>query len=119
MSAAAAAPKVVDHAHNLTYVGTTSTGVEHFLNIRYGQDTGGVNRFRHPVAYTYKSNTVVQATKLGPACPQKTDESLFGFSSDGGITQLSEDCLSLRVDRPFGTTQDAKLPVMVWIYGGM
>lgn len=34
------------------------------------------------------------------------------------VTHMSEDCLTLRVDRPAGTSASAKLPVMVWIYGG-
>ncbi|OJJ05157.1 hypothetical protein ASPVEDRAFT_55145 [Aspergillus versicolor CBS 583.65] len=31
---------------------------------------------------------------------------------------MSADCLTLRVDRPAGTPESAKFPVMVWIYGG-
>lgn len=34
------------------------------------------------------------------------------------ITGSSEDCLTLNVFRPAGTTASASLPVMVWIYGG-
>jgi carboxylesterase type B len=34
------------------------------------------------------------------------------------ITGQSEDCLSITVTRPEGVSQDAKLPVLFWIYGG-
>ena len=114
---AASPPTVTDSAHGIKYVGAASSGVEQFLNIRFGQDTGGVNRFKHPQAYTYASGTTVKATKLGPACPAKTLQSLFGFSDNGGVSSLSEDCLNLRLARPAGTQPSAGLPVMVWIYG--
>ena len=117
-SAALITPKVTDPAHGLTYVGVLTAGVENWLNIRYGQDTGGVNRFKHPTAFSYPTGTTVQATKLGPACPATTEQSLFGFKSNGNVNSLSEDCLNLRVARTLGTQSDAKLPVMVWIYGG-
>uniref|UniRef100_A0A8C5I1H6 Carboxylesterase type B domain-containing protein n=1 Tax=Gouania willdenowi TaxID=441366 RepID=A0A8C5I1H6_GOUWI len=32
--------------------------------------------------------------------------------------QISEDCLYLNIFTPANRAQDAKLPVMVWIYGG-
>ena len=52
------------------------------------------------------------ATEFGPICPQNQRVSQF-------IPKLpqSEDCLSLNVWSP-NTTSAAKLPVMVWIYGG-
>jgi carboxylesterase type B len=34
------------------------------------------------------------------------------------VTGQSEDCLSITITRPEGTSQDAKLPVLFWIYGG-
>lgn len=34
------------------------------------------------------------------------------------ISNVGEDCLTLDIRRPAGTTPDAKLPVLVWIYGG-
>ena len=82
---AASPPTVTDSAHGVTYIGAAKSGVEQFLNIRFGQDTGGINRFKHPQAYTYASGTTVKATKLGPACPAKTLQSLFGFTDNGGV----------------------------------
>ncbi|CAF9929426.1 MAG: hypothetical protein ALECFALPRED_004319 [Alectoria fallacina] len=31
---------------------------------------------------------------------------------------MSEDCLTLRIDRLGNTPADAKLPVMIWLFGG-
>ncbi len=52
------------------------------------------------------------ATEFGPICPQNQKPNQF-------IPKLpyAEDCLSLNVWSP-NTTSAAKLPVMVWIYGG-
>lgn len=109
---------VHDNAHNVTYVGYNESGVENFQNIRYGNDTSGANRFKHPQPFTYPNGTTVQATAAGASCPQQTIESLVGITQNEGVYSLSEDCLNLRIARPAGTKQDAKLPVMVWIYGG-
>ena len=115
--AAAAAPIVVDG--NISYLGKREGGVESFLNIKYGQDTGGLNRFKQPRAYAYPAGTVVNATKNGAACPQKTGNptpSLIGLF--GNVSEISEDCLTVRVDRPTLARFTARLPVMVYLYGG-
>lgn len=74
----------------------------------------------------------VDATGLGPACPQMTavditplllealflpgvQETLLFGTSAGDET---EDCLTISVMRPRGTPADAKLPVLFWIFGG-
>ncbi len=109
---------VHDSIQNLTYVGYNYSGVEQFQGIRYGQDTSGHNRFKHPKAFSYPNATIVQATAAGASCPQNTIESFAGFTENEGVYKLSEDCLNLRIARPAGTKQGAKLPVLVWIYGG-
>lgn len=109
---------VHDSQHNLTYTGYNHLGVENFQGIKYGQDTSGQNRFKHPQAYTYPTGTTVDATKAGPACPQNTSQTLGGFTENPGVYNMSEDCLNLRIARPPGTAASANLPVMVWIYGG-
>lgn len=38
-------PIVVDSSQNVTYEGVYQSGVEAFLGIHYGQDTGGLNLF--------------------------------------------------------------------------
>jgi carboxylesterase type B len=119
VSAVSQSPATVgDSLHNVTYVGYNYSGVEQFQGIRYGQDTSGLNRFKHPQAFSYPNATVVQATAAGASCPQNTIESLASFTENEGVYNLSEDCLNLRMARPAGTKQDAKLPVLVWIYGG-
>ena len=113
----AAAPIIVDG--KVSYVGTQHAGVESFSSIKYGHDTGGANRFKQPRAYSYPAGTLVNATRYGAACPQKTGNptpSLIGLF--GNVTEISEDCLTIRVDRPADTAPNAKLPVMVYLYGG-
>ncbi|KIX07786.1 uncharacterized protein Z518_02440 [Rhinocladiella mackenziei CBS 650.93] len=109
---------VHDNVHNLTYIGYNYSGVENFQGIRYGKDTSGSNRFKHPRAFTYPAGTTVAATAAGPSCPQNTIQSFIGFTQNPGVYNMSEDCLNLRIARSAGTKQNANLPVMVWIYGG-
>ena len=109
---------VRDNTHNLTYVGVSFAGTEQFLGISYGQDTSGANRFKPPKTFNYATGTTIQAAVAGAACPQNSILSFLGAVSENpGVYNVSEDCLSLEVIRPAGTKQNAKLPVMVWIYG--
>ncbi len=50
-----------------------------------------------------------QATNFSVGC--------VGIGGDNTGLALGEDCLTLNVIRPSGTTSESKLPVMVWIYG--
>jgi carboxylesterase type B len=110
---------VTDNSHNVSYVGFSFAGTEQFQNIKYGQDTSGQNRFKHPQPFSYPTGTVVQATAAGAACPQNSIQSLLGaISTNPGVFNISEDCLNLEVVRPAGTKPGAKLPVMVWVLGG-
>lgn len=102
-------------ANNLTYHGTTQGSVEHFQNIKFAHDTSGERRFAPPEPYTPPDDSEVDATAPGPACPQ-SEASIPPFFDETPNT--SEDCLSLRVARPAGTSAGAKLPVVVWVYGG-
>lgn len=116
---AQSAVTVRDNGHNLTYIGYTYEGVENFQGIRYGQDTSGPNRFKHPKSFSYPTGTTVRATAAGASCPQNTMMTFLGaISQNPGVYSLSEDCLNLRIARPAGTRQNANLPVMVWLYGG-
>ncbi|KAJ5216288.1 carboxylesterase [Penicillium cinerascens] len=99
------------------FEGSSANNVESFLNIRFGQDTGGNNRFAPPKPYNYPTGSVVNATQSGAACPQQKVP-VEGISVFDNVTHISEDCLTLRVDRPANTCSTAKLPVMVYIYGG-
>lgn len=110
----------VVHASNpsiVAFKGVTANDVESFLNIKFGVGTAGDNRFAPPQPYTYPSGSTVDASRPGAACPQSKIP-LPRFPLLDNITDVSEDCLTLRIDRPAGTQANAKLPVMVYIYGG-
>lgn len=111
------------HNSNVTYKGLQTDQVESFVGIRYAHDTGGVNRFKPPIPYIPRPNSVIQATKTGPACPQPTyldPDSVFGLFGPGTVpTDISEDCLRLNVWRPKGTREGDDLPVLLFIHGGI
>jgi carboxylesterase type B len=117
LSERASALSVTDPSNQVTYNGKSSNNVESFLNIRFGQDTGGANRFLHPKPFSYPNGTMVDASAPGAACPQQKVP-VPGFNAFDNVTTASEDCLTLRIDRPAGTSASDKLPVLVWIYGG-
>ncbi|THV00542.1 alpha/beta-hydrolase [Dendrothele bispora CBS 962.96] len=111
-------PTVTDTVHNVTYIGTSTVpGIEKFLNIPYGKDTSGQRRFTSPEPTYLPSGTVYNATTPGPVCPQPTSGG-FAFFTNLTESDLSEDCLRLKVARPTELKDGEKLPVMVWIYGG-
>lgn len=109
-------PHVVDKKHGLSYRGHYDDGVEHFQNIFYAEDTSGPNRFAPPISVNHPPGTIIDATKLGAFCPQGVGGPPLPFQSP--ITNISENCLSLRIARQRGTKSKAKLPVLVWIHGG-
>ncbi|KAF7562671.1 hypothetical protein G7046_g1491 [Stylonectria norvegica] len=112
-------PTVVDPRHDITYQGLHRNGIEVYLNIPYGQDTSGVNRFKPPKPYDLKphAGTTVLADKYGPACPQPLGPWVAPISLSN-ITNISEDCLNLNVARPKATSATSRLPVMIYIHGG-
>lgn len=115
---AAAAPTAVDTVNNVTYRGLYRNGIEAFLNIPYGQDTGGEQRFKPPRPYRPQPGSEVIVQSYGPSCPQPLGDELGAPLVLGNVTNTSEDCLNLNVARPQGTLAGDKLPVMVWIHGG-
>ncbi|RMZ78185.1 hypothetical protein DV738_g3968, partial [Chaetothyriales sp. CBS 135597] len=103
--------------------------VESFKGIPFAQPPVGNLRLRPPQRITEAFGTI-DATGIPRACPQfyiGFDDSnlpqsavaallnspLFQTASDAG-----EDCLTLNVQRPEGTTSGSALPVVVWIFGG-
>ncbi|KAI0376256.1 carboxylesterase family protein [Hypomontagnella monticulosa] len=117
VAAAACNPVVVDPKNNVTYKGLNRNDIEVFLNIPYGQDTGGANRFKPPKAAVPQPGTTIVAQSYGPACPQQIGESVPPLVLTS-VAEISEDCLNLNVARPSGLTAKDRLPVIVWIYGG-
>lgn len=113
-----------------TVIGSVVDSVEYYRGIPYAQPPTGSLRLKPPVRL--ESFGTVEATGVGPACPQITnadqspaflkvlsdpeiEQQLFFGSATGDVT---EDCLTISVMRPEGTPTDAKLPVLFWIFGG-
>ncbi|KAK9311588.1 alpha/beta-hydrolase [Lipomyces starkeyi] len=119
LASSLAAPSVTLEPSNVMFEGVTADEyrVEQFMNIRFGHDTSGSNRFRHPKAFQYTENSIVDASMTGTACPQQYDP-IPGLPYIANVTNISKDCLTLRIARPEGISSDAKLAVMVWLYGG-
>jgi para-nitrobenzyl esterase len=85
--------------------------VHAFLGIPYAAAPVGNLRWKPPMPAA-KWDGVRKATEFGSHCMQTNVYGDMVFPDPGG----SEDCLSLNVWVP--TKAQAKLPVMVWIYGG-
>jgi carboxylesterase type B len=108
------APVATLPLNNTTYIGTSTNNVDTFLEIPYGQDPNGQNRFAPPKPFVPAPNTTFNVTLSGPACPQQV-----GVAAPATIiTDISEDCLKLRISRPSFANATSGFPVMVWIYGG-
>ncbi|KAH7052379.1 Alpha/Beta hydrolase protein [Macrophomina phaseolina] len=114
---------------NGTVVGSSAGGVESFKGIPFAQPPVGPLRLKPPQPITESFGTI-QAVGIPDSCPQfyvQIDTStlvgdviadLIGNPAVQAATQSSEDCLTLNVQRPTGTTADSKLPVLLWLFGG-
>ncbi len=91
------------------------TGVTAFLGVPYAAPPVGELRFRPP-APVEPWDGVRPATALGPA-PVQGAPAPGRFLADLSSPNQSEDCLNLNVWTP-SAEPGARLPVMVWIYGG-
>jgi para-nitrobenzyl esterase len=95
-----------------TVEGKEDGAVHAFLGIPYAAPPVGDLRWKPPGAAA-KWTGVRQATEFGAHCMQGKVFGDMNFRDAGG----SEDCLFLNVWAP-AKLSPAKLPVMLWIYGG-
>ena len=86
--------------------------VRAFLGVPYAAPPVGPLRWKPPVP-AMKWKGVKQATEFGSHCMQPKVFADMVFRDPG----INEDCLTLNIWTP-ATDAKAKLPVMVWIYGG-
>lgn len=124
-----AAPTVSISSPQATIIGATSGKVETFDGIPFASPPTGQLRLKPPQALTASLGTVT-ATGTAKACPQmffSVDANDAPFNVLGGlldtplfqtITNAGEDCLTINIRRPAGTTSASKLPVLFWIFGG-
>lgn len=93
--------------------GVVQDGVLAFKGVPFAAPPVGDLRWRPPQPAA-KWSGIRSAAAYGHDCAQKP------FPSDAAPlgTEPAEDCLVLNVWRPAGAPANAKLPVMVWIYGG-
>ncbi|GAA5874203.1 hypothetical protein JCM16303_005771 [Sporobolomyces ruberrimus] len=84
---------------------------EAFLGIPYAQPPTGNLRLRKPKGLEsgFEGGSF-KADNYSVFCP--------GFGSDDWPYELGEDCLTINVVRPAGTTENSSLPIGFWIYGG-
>lgn len=126
----AASPTVVISPSN-TVIGSVLGQVESYSGMYFADSPTSSLRLKPPQKLSTNLGDAFDATGPAPACPQMliatdADESLFlevaGFLLDSPpfqqATGQTEDCLTISVSRPAGTTAAAGLPVLFWIYGG-
>lgn len=96
--------------------------VRQFLGIPFAQPPLGSLRFQPPKPFTGAKH--IDGTVTPPACQQYASNatSLYTYSAPGFLNQapVSEDCLTLSVWSPTleCPAKDAKLPVLIFLYGG-
>jgi len=78
-----------------------------FLGVPFAQPPVGELRYRWPQSLNASFQETRDATEYGYSCMQY---------AAGAPLNMSEDCLTLNIVRPSGSTKP--LPVLVWIYGG-
>lgn len=122
-------PTVTIASPQATIVGLPGL-VEAFPGIPFAKPPVGSLRLKPPQPLTEPLGTF-HATSNGQACPQfffsdtvndAIPTSALGLLLNTPLFQTvlnsGEDCLVINVQRPVGTTPDAKLPVLFWIFGG-
>lgn len=113
-----------------TVIGFSNNSIDTFQGIPYADPPIGELRFKSPRVLSSPFG-VFNATSTPRSCPPHpivTDPNIFKLlppplsdAVNGYFhtpTIVDEDCLNLAVQRPSSTAPNAKLPVLVWIYGG-
>jgi carboxylesterase type B len=92
-----------------------ASGIRVWKGIPFAAPASGELRWRPPrPAAAWQG--VRDATAFGPDCPQPPPPP--GGPSSSRSTVKSEDCLNLNIWAPAAAKAGAKLPVMVWWFGG-
>jgi para-nitrobenzyl esterase len=89
-----------------------ATGIRMFKGIPFAQPPVGDLRWKEPQPPKNWTGTR-QADQFGPRCPQRPVFGAMNSRSNG----MGEDCLYLNVWTP-AKSENARLPVLVYIYGG-
>lgn len=122
-------PVATINTPSATITGSGDLILESFSGIPFAQQPTGSLRLKPPASLTAALGDVT-AIAQPKACPQmffSTDTSDFPTDILGELLDLpffqtvvdeGEDCLTLNVVRPAGTTADDSLPVLVYIFGG-
>jgi carboxylesterase type B len=86
--------------------------IESFKGIPYAQAPVGRLRFQGPVKVQPNPDALIDASRFGPRAPARQ------LIIIGPKLEESEDCLTVNIFRPNGTTKGAKLPVVLYFHGG-
>ncbi|KAJ3211185.1 hypothetical protein HDU67_004744, partial [Dinochytrium kinnereticum] len=106
----------------ITVQGGSEAGVNYYKGIPFAAPPTGQNRWRPPQPPAAVPG-VFSATAFGPSCTTGGMPAGAGGGGGGpragmGSGTTSEDCLTINVWTPAGIAPSAKLPVMMWTYGG-
>ncbi|KAK2014524.1 carboxylesterase [Colletotrichum eremochloae] len=106
--------------------------VESFYGIPYAKPPLGDLRFKPPVRLTQPLGNLEATNDQPESCPQfaippnigsplippELLDTVFNLPILQNLAVGKEDCLTINVQRPVGTKEGDKLPVMYWIFGG-
>ncbi|KAJ7614129.1 extracellular triacylglycerol lipase precursor [Roridomyces roridus] len=109
VAAASPSPTVQLGKTSVHGVKVPSFELDSFAGIPFAEPPVGPLRLKRSVLKTSPGGATFNASASGLPCLQP-----IGLP----LEEMSEDCLTIDVLRPSGTTPGANLPVMFWTYGG-